>query len=274
MDATIIAALVLFLAFIVLDARRRTAQQIRLIAEEKRDIAAASDMTASIGVFYPDVRTTVVMGASEDTGTCYYRVLRDGKVLNRSKISLANIARVELLVNGAPLTLEAESRQATSFLRATDVAGRCMSQFSPAQLQAVQRAGLRLVFLDEAGAQKALDITVLRMNDERHRFKRMELFRDAVWWRTFLDSAGANARQALAHPEQAPPHRTGRKFFVIFFIKQKQYVRKNLYGRLTHWNSVSFKNVAPNAVGLLFHMNYVLYFPSLRSGVDSAVPGA
>lgn len=39
MDATIIAALVLFLAFIIFDARRRTAQQLRLIAEEKSGIA-------------------------------------------------------------------------------------------------------------------------------------------------------------------------------------------------------------------------------------------
>ena len=157
MDATIIAALVLFLAFIIFDARRRTAQQLRLIAEEKSGIAVASGMTASIGVFYPDVRTTVVMGASEDTGICYYRVLRDGKVINRSKISLGNIDRVDLLVNGTAYRLQVDSCQATSFLKATDVAGRCMSLFSPAQLQAVQRAGLRLVFRDEGGAQKALE---------------------------------------------------------------------------------------------------------------------
>lgn len=108
MDATIIAALVLFLAFIIFDARRRTAQQLRLIAEEKSGIAVASGMTASIGVFYPDVRTTVVMGASEDTGICYYRVLRDGKVINRSKISLGNIDRVDLLVNGTALSAASE----------------------------------------------------------------------------------------------------------------------------------------------------------------------
>ncbi|MFC4678328.1 thioredoxin [Desulfovibrio legallii] len=211
MDATIIAALVLFLAFIIFDARRRTAQQLRLIAEEKSGIAVASGMTASIGVFYPDVRTTVVMGASEDTGICYYRVLRDGKVINRSKISLGNIDRVDLLVNGTAYRLQVDSCQATSFLKATDVAGRCMSLFSPAQLQAVQRAGLRLVFRDEGGAQKALDITVLRMGDERHRFKRMELFKDAVWWRTFLESAGAQARHDAVPPEQAPQLEPGEK---------------------------------------------------------------
>ena len=202
MDATIIAALVLFLAFIIFDARRRTAQQLRLIAEEKSGIAVASGMTASIGVFYPDVRTTVVMGASEDTGICYYRVLRDGKVINRSKISLGNIDRVDLLVNGTAYRLQVDSCQATSFLKATDVAGRCMSLFSPAQLQAVQRAGLRLVFRDEGGAQKG---------DERHRFKRMELFKDAVWWRTFLESAGAQARHDAVPPEQAPQLEPGEK---------------------------------------------------------------
>ena len=141
MDATIIAALVLFLAFIIFDARRRTAQQLRLIAEEKSGIAVASGMTASIGVFYPDVRTTVVMGASEDTGICYYRVLRDGKVINRSKISLGNIDRVDLLVNGTAYRLQVDSCQATSFLKATDVAGRCEPVFaSPVAGRATRRA--------------------------------------------------------------------------------------------------------------------------------------
>ena len=135
----------------------------------------------------------------------------DGKVINRSKISLGNIDRVDLLVNGTAYRLQVDSCQATSVLKATDVAGRCKSLFSPAQLQAVQRAGLRLVFRDEGGAQKALDITVLRMGDERHRFKRMELFKDAVWWRTFLESAGAQARHDAVPPEQAPQLEPGEK---------------------------------------------------------------
>jgi len=44
---------------------------------------------------------------------------------------------------------------------------------------------------------------VLRMNDERHKFKRMELFKDTVWWAVFLDSASANARRIKEYFEQS-----------------------------------------------------------------------
>ena len=81
MTLTIVALLFLLLVGIYINARMRTARHLRCIAEEKGDIARASGMTASIGVFYPDVSATVVMGVSEEIGACYYRVLRDGKEL-------------------------------------------------------------------------------------------------------------------------------------------------------------------------------------------------
>ena len=199
MSFTIVAALIVFLVFIYVDARRRTAQHLQCIAEEKSSVASASGMTASVGVFYPDVRTAVVMGASEDTGACYYRVLREGKVINRSKINLANIVRVDLLLNGSPRDLPLESQQATSFLKATEIAGKGISTFSTAELRALQKAALRLVFVDGNGAEKMLEITVLRMGDERHRFKRLELLKDGIWWYAFLNSAARNAR--LWHDE-------------------------------------------------------------------------
>ena len=131
MTLTIVALLFLLLVGIYINARMRTARHLRCIAEEKGDIARASGMTASIGVFYPDVSATVVMGVSEEIGACYYRVLRDGKVINRSRINLANIKRVELLINGDVRNVGISSTQATSFLKATDVAGRILSQYSP-----------------------------------------------------------------------------------------------------------------------------------------------
>ena len=57
------------------------------------------------------------------------------------------------------------------------------------------RAGLRITFTSDSGDDRQLEITVLRMNDERHKFKRMELFKDAVWWTVFLDNASHNARR-------------------------------------------------------------------------------
>lgn len=195
MNLMIIAVLLLVLGAIYMDARMRTERHLQCIADEKSDIAKTSGMTASIGVFYPNVSTTVVIGASEDTGACYYRVLREGKVINRSRINLAKIVRVELLVNGERHALDTASPQASSFLKATDIASRSMSIFSSEELRATQRAGLRIVFLNESGEEKMLEITVLRMGDERHRYKRMELFKDAVWWTVFLDNASANARR-------------------------------------------------------------------------------
>ena len=203
MTLTIVALLFLLLVGIYINARMRTARHLRCIAEEKGDIARASGMTASIGVFYPDVSATVVMGVSEEIGACYYRVLRDGKVINRSRINLANIRRVDLLVNGEPSEVGISSAQATSFLKATDVAGRILSRYSPADLRLMQRAGLRIGFVSETADDKQLDITVLRMNDERHKFKRMELFKDAVWWTVFLGSASDNARRIKEYFESS-----------------------------------------------------------------------
>ena len=203
MILTIVALLFLLLVGIYLNVRMRAARHLRAIAEEKGDIAKASGMTASIGVFYPDVSTTVIVGVSEEIGACYYRVLRNGKVINRSRINLANIRRVDLLVNGEPRDVGVASTQATSFLKATDVAGRILARYSSADLRLMQRAGLRLNFAGDDGAEKQLEITVLRMNDERHKFKRMELFKDTVWWAVFLDSASANARRIKEYFEQS-----------------------------------------------------------------------
>lgn len=212
MTVTIVAVLFFLLVGIYANARMRVARHLRCISEEKGDIARVSGMTASIGVFYPDVATTVVMGVSEEIGACYYRVLRNGKVINRSRINLANINRVELLINGDVRDVGIVSGQATSFLKATDVAGRILTRYSTADLRVMQRAGLRIVFVSEGGAEKQLEITVLRMSDERHKFKRMELFKDTVWWVVFLDSASANARYIKEYFEGSEPHDADGEF--------------------------------------------------------------
>ena len=203
MTLTIVALLFLVLVGIYLNARMRAARHLRIIAEEKGDIAKSSGMTASIGVFYPDVNATVILGVSEEIGACYYRVLRDGAIINRSRINLANIRRVELLVNGEVREVGVSSAQATSFLKATDVAGRILTKYSPADLRLMQRAGLRITFASENSDDKQLEITVLRMNDERHKFKRMELFKDAVWWTVFMGSASDNARRIKEYFENS-----------------------------------------------------------------------
>lgn len=119
-------------------------------------------MTATMAVFYPDAQTTVVMGASEEYGALYYRVLRQTKVINRSKINLSNIARAELLFNDQLQELTCSSEQPTSSLKATEISNKVLSRFSPDTLKSLRRVGLRIIFLSETGSEKTLEITVLR----------------------------------------------------------------------------------------------------------------
>lgn len=204
MELTVAAVVIIFLLFTYLETKRRNARQLQLIAEEKSDIAAASGMTATMAVFYPDAQTTVIMGASEEFGALYYRVLRQTKVINRSKINLSNIMRVELLINGQPQDLSCSSEQPTTSLKATEIANKVLSRFSPDTLKSIQRVGLRIIFLSETGSEKALEITVLRAGDERQRFKRFQLLKNAVWWCEFLNIGSRQARHVRARLEAEP----------------------------------------------------------------------
>lgn len=201
MEFTVGAVVVIFLLFIYLEARRRNARHQQLIAEEKGDIAGASRMTATMAVFYPDAQTTVVMGASEEYGALYYRVLRQTKVINRSKINLSNIARAELLFNDQLQELTCSSEQPTSSLKATEISNKVLSRFSPDTLKSLRRVGLRIIFLSETGSEKTLEITVLRAADERQRFKRVQLLKSAVWWCEFLNISSKQARHVRARLE-------------------------------------------------------------------------
>ena len=216
MEFTLGALLIAFLLFLYLETKRKTARLQRLIAEEKSGIADASRMTAScsavnqrrssvsasIGVFYPDSQTTVIIGASEEFGAFYYRMLRQSKVINRSKINLANIARVDLLINSRPHEFDYDSEQATTSLRATELSGRVLSRFSPEELKTIQRAALRITFFSETGSEKNLDITALRTGDERHRFQRVQLLKNAIWWAAFLGIASRQARHLRTRLEE------------------------------------------------------------------------
>ena len=54
---------------------------------------------------------------------------------------------------------------------------------------------------------------MLRMTDERHKFKRMELLKDTVWWVVFLDSASANARHIREYFEKSETPDSDGEFF-------------------------------------------------------------
>lgn len=201
MEATLGALLIAFLFFLYLETRRRAARLQNMIAMEKAGIADASRMTASIGVFTPDVQTTVIIGASEEYGAFYYRMLRQSKLINRSKINLANIARVELLINDRPYPFECDSTQPTTSLRATDLCGKVLALFSSEELKAIQRAAIRITFFSEIGNEKTLEITSLRTGDERHRFQRVQLLKNSIWWVAFLNMSSRQARHTRARLE-------------------------------------------------------------------------
>lgn len=128
-------------------------------------------------------------------------------MINRSKINLANIARVDLLINSRPHEFECDSEQATTSLRATELSGRVLSRFSPEELKTIQRAALRITFFSETGSEKNLDITALRTGDERHRFQRVQLLKNAIWWAAFLGIASRQAGICAPAWKRAPQSR-------------------------------------------------------------------
>lgn len=198
MEYALVGLLLVFLIFLFIETKRKGQRVANAVLEEKRTIAEDSGMTASIGVFTPDVQTTVVIGASEELGVFYYRMLRQAKVIIRSRINLANLARVEFLINGAPHAISLECELPTTSLCATDIADRIISQFSPDSLRQMQKAALRVVFYDDGGFEKTLEITTLRSGDERHRFERVQLLKNTVWWAAFLQMASRQARRVRA----------------------------------------------------------------------------
>lgn len=195
MEYALIGLLLVFLIFLFVETKRKSQRVAHAVMDEKRSIAEDSGMTASLGVFTPDVQTTVVIGASEELGVFYYRMLRQARVIIRSRINLANLARVEFLINGEPHTVNLECELPTTSLCASDIADRIISQFSPDSLRQMQKAALRVVFFDDGGFEKTLEITTLRSGDERHRFERVQLLKNTVWWTAFLQMASRQARR-------------------------------------------------------------------------------
>lgn len=193
--------LVVFLVFLFVESKRKSQRVIKAVQAEKRSIADDSGMTASLGVFSPDIQTTVVIGASEEMGVFYYRMMRQAKVIIRSRINLANLSSVEFLLDGTSMPIELESMQPTTSLRATEIADRVISQFATDSLRQIRKAAMRIIFYDETGQEKNLEITTLRSNDERQRFERVQLLKNTVWWVAFLQMAARQARRVKSKLE-------------------------------------------------------------------------
>lgn len=205
MEYALVGVLLLFLVFLFVESKRKSQRIQQAILLEKKSIAEDSGMTASIGVFSPDTQTTVIIGASEQLGVFYYRMLRQAKIIVKSRINLANLSRIDLLLNGQPEVITAESEQPTLALRATDVADRTLSQFAQDSIRQLQRAAIKISFYDDAGLEKTLEITTFRANDERQKFERMQLLKNTIWWVAFLQMASRQARHARAAAAEASP---------------------------------------------------------------------
>ena len=173
MEYALVGILLLFLVFLFLETKHKAQRIQRVVTEEKRAIAIDSGMTATLGVFSPDTQTTVIIGASEQLGLFYYRMLRQTRVIIKSRLNLANLARIELLINGQPQQVELKSEQLTTSLCATDISDSTISELSAETIRQIDRAALRIIFYDEAGAEKTLEITTFRSADERQRFERV-----------------------------------------------------------------------------------------------------
>lgn len=199
MEYALVGILLLFLVFLFFETRRKTKRMQRVINEEKRAIAIDSGMTASMGVFSPDTQTTVIIGVSEQLGLFYYRMLRQTRVIIKSRLNLANLARIELLINGEQHQVDQRSEQLTLSLCATEVADATISQFSADTIRQVTRAAMRIIFYDESGGEKTLEITSFRSTDERQRFERVQLLKNTIWWVAFLQLASRQARRVRAN---------------------------------------------------------------------------
>lgn len=195
MTYALIGALIIFLAYLFFETQKKSRRIALAVATEKKEIAEDSGMTASIGVFSPDLQTTVIIGASEEKGVFYYRMLKQAKVINKSRINLANLSRIDFMVNGSPYGIAAESAQLTLSLRATDIADATLAAISSDSLKTIQKAALRVAFFGENGVEKTLDITAYRHNDEKQKFERVQLLKNAIWWTAFLRMASRKARQ-------------------------------------------------------------------------------
>lgn len=193
--------LVIFLIFLFMETKRKSQRINQVVQTEKRQIAEDSGMTANIGVFSPDSQTTVIIGASDELGVFYYRMLKQAKVSIKSRINLANLARVECLLNGNPYPVSAESDLATSSLKATEVADQVISEFTQDSIRQIQKAAIRVVFYDETGLEKNLEITTFRSTDERQKFERVQLLKNTVWWVAFLQIGSRLARRVRARIE-------------------------------------------------------------------------
>ena len=194
--------LIAVLVGIFLDARRRTQKHVHCIAKERSSIISESGATASSGVFHSPGDTTIMLGASEELGVMYYRLLCKGEVINRSRFNLFRIARAELHVDFAPLDLGSYSRAKPGANVATEVASRELAKYTLEELRALRRVVMRIFFIDEKRKIKRLEIIVMRSDIEMHRSSCMELFREAIWWTVFLNCAGEKARDAQKRKEE------------------------------------------------------------------------
>lgn len=189
------ALLAIFLVFLFVEMRRKAVRIQEAIQNEKRSIAEDSGMTAVLGIFTPDIQTAVVIGASEELGIFYYRMLRQAKVIIRSRINLANLSKIELLINGNLQQVDIASDQPTSSLRATEIADTMVARFSTDSIRQIEKVAMRVIFYDDAGLEKTLDITTFRAGDERQRFERVPLLKNTIWWVAFLQITSRQARQ-------------------------------------------------------------------------------
>lgn len=203
MEYALVGILVVFLIFVFVEMRNKSRRVALAVAAEKKAIAEDSGMTASLGVFTPDIQTTVIIGASEELGVFYYRMLRQARVINKSRINLANLVKMEFLINGASQAISLDSEQPTTSLRASDIADRVISGFSTDSIRQIEKAAIRIIFYDGVGTEKSLEITTLRAGDERQRFERVQLLKNTAWWVAFLQMASRNARHTRANLESA-----------------------------------------------------------------------
>lgn len=194
MEIIIILMGVVFVVVMVMSARKKLQKIREAVVQAQQEISQESDATASVGVFQPDAISTVVIGASEEKGALYYRLLKNGKTDRSTRVNLANISRADLIIDHGVKEFDCfSSSQPTTTLKAKEVTATMLSHFPPTAIKAMRRAAVRISFVSEAGDVKTLEITSLReTNNEGD--EGIQAFRNAIWWTAFLNIASRNCR--------------------------------------------------------------------------------
>lgn len=191
----VVAIILIACFFLYFDVRRRVKRHRQSIADEKSEIAEETRMTAQLAVFSAPNDGSYVIGASEEMGAFYYRLMVKAMAVSRIKINLANILSVDLLINGSVYDKDVESPQTTMTNRATEEQSMILSNFPPEIVRSIHTLALRIVFRSDSGEDRVLPLNLYTDKDARQKATCVSVLKNSIWWWRYLRAILIQARR-------------------------------------------------------------------------------